>query len=303
MSVTSNFNSELNNYFTKINLEKLNTNNPLTRGTSTISAKKIGAIHKRNNSNSFFGSEANIQANLLEKNFSKINLFKEEENSNSNLNLNNLNINNNNQSLAANAATGSHPLDSYILKHKSPVLTINRKKSSVSPLQKISKNINNNNINFNGVSNNNNAFNSAYNNNFNNNNNNNNSGNNFFGNAENRKNQNNERNGIGNNNNSDNRVGNDFGTIDLKFEIKNKHFQLPNLYPENKYKKINNYRNAANSKRINNSVTPSKFIYNAQNIGNILAKKEENLNVDVNAKGIRRFNYPTATQILHNRVR
>ncbi len=284
MSVASNFNNDLNNYFTKINLEKINTNNLLTKGISTNSAKKAAAaLHRRNNSNSFFGSENGQTTNLLEKNFSKLNLRKEEaENKNLNLNLNN----NNNLSLTGNGA-GSHPLDSYILKHKGPVLTINRKKSSVSPLQKIPKNSKYN------ISNSNNNF---IHNNFVN------SGSNaIFGSAESGKNQAEDKSG-NNNYNAENRNVNEFGTIDIKFEIKNKHFQLPNLYPENKFKKINNYSNAVNSKRNNNSITPNKFIYNSQNIGQFLAKKQENVNGDENTKGIRRFNYPTATQILHNRV-
>jgi hypothetical protein len=276
MSVTSNFNSELNNYFTKINLEKLNRNNPLSRGTSTNPAKKIASMHKRNYSNPIFVKENSSQANLLEKNFSKLNLLKEEEN---------LNIPNNykNQNLAANTA-GSHPLDSYILKHKGPVLSINRKKASVSPLQKAENYANNNNNNFNYISDNSN------------------SGNNFFLNAENKKNQILVENNNKSSNNAEKRNGNDFGTVDIKFEIKNKHFQLPNLYPENKFKKITNYRNAMNLKRVNNSITPNKFIYNSQNITNIVAKKEESLYGEVNTKCIRRFNYPTATQILQNRV-
>lgn len=296
MNVASNIDYELNNYFTKINLEKTSNNIPISRGTSTDPAKKIAAMHRRNHSNSFLGENA-TQTNLLEKNFSKLNLFKDEENSysNSNLNLNN------NQKLIASVSENSHPLDNYIMKHKSPVLNINRKKS-VSPLHKINnisnKNaFNNNNFHTNNAMNNSNSISNSYNNikNFN-------SGNNFFGIVENRKNQLEEKGGV--NFDKSNRVSNEFGTIDIKFEIKNKQFpQLPNLYQENKYKKINNNRNIINVKRSNNSVTPNKFLYNAQNISNIIAKKEEKLNNEVNAKGIRRFNYPTATQIIQNRVR
>ena len=286
MSVSSNLNSELNNYFTKIHLEKLNTKNPLSRGTSTNLVKKIATLNKRNNSDSFFG-ENSPQTIFLEKNVSKLYLLKEEEYSNLNLN--------NNANLVGNS-TGSHPLDSYILKHKSQVLPINRKKDSISPLQLISnspRNPNNINANINSHiiindnSNNIKVDSNIY------------SVNTLFGNAESKKNQIN----VKCVNDGESRHGtNEFGTIDIKFEIKNKQFQLPNLYPEKKFKKINNNHNAGNVKRINNSVTPNKFLYNSENISSIIIKKEVNLNGGANSKGIRRFNYPSATQILHNRV-
>jgi TFIIF-interacting CTD phosphatase-like protein len=89
----------------------------------------------------------------------------------------------------------------------------------------------------------------------------------------------------------------------LKFEVKNNQLQLPVLYSENQYKKINNNRSLETIKRTNNTITPNKIIYNSSNLTNsVQTKKEPHNRIDTSIKSLRRFNYPSSTQILQSRV-
>jgi len=255
LNTSKKFNNELNKYFNKLSLDNINLNNPSNPnngGNSTNAIKKVGSLHRRYYSNSYIGENSN--KNILD-NFSRLSLIKDEDN------------NNNDNFNGTSDKNANNQININIIKQNTPIITFNRKKVTISPLQsrKDKLVLNNNNSN-----------------------------NNFFSNGTNNKSF------LEKNNLVDNKA-NDYGSSDLKQDIK-RNLQLPNLFQENNndFKKINNNKSFANIKRINNSVTPTKFIYNSPNLNNMVAKKD--INGEINRMNLKKFNYPSSTQVLHNRV-
>lgn len=96
---------------------------------------------------------------------------------------------------------------------------------------------------------------------------------------------------------SANANGDEFCKYELKFEIKKNELHLPNLYPSESEFKKNNKKTIINYKKISsNSITPNKNKAISQNILN-----QDNFNISYNEK-IKRFQYPSSTQIIQNRV-
>jgi len=251
----SSINEDLKDHYTKINIENsvLKYNNNLINGNSTSASRKLNAVHRRHHSNPFIGPNT---SRIDMDNISKTNLIKQDENSN--LNNNEVSsINNTNQ-----------PVENLILKYKRPLVTFNRQKFSISPLQTQKEKF--------GMSNSN--------------------SNHFLIQGINNPNIRNK--GI-EGNRSEEEI-NEYGKIDIKFQIKSRQIQLPILYQESGFKKLNNYKSNVNLKRNINSVTPNKIVSNSQNLNNATARKDENSTIDL--RSMKRFNYPSSTQILHNRV-
>lgn len=84
------------------------------------------------------------------------------------------------------------------------------------------------------------------------------------------------------------------GILNIRSESKKDLLKLPNLFSENEYTKLpNKGKIIINRNEIN--ISPNKIRNNSPNVKGI-NKNEGNLD------NIRRFNYPSSTQILQNRV-